>query len=140
MIVLDTNVVSETTRERPDPRIAAWLGALTESEVHITATVVAELSSGVARLPIGRRRLELQDRLDLVLEQDFGSRVLAFDVEAARAYAVVVELRRRVGRPIQIADAQIAATCLVHDAALATRNVRDFDGCGIRVIDPWGDD
>lgn len=137
MIVLDTNVVSEVTRPRPDPGVLAWIRELPGPDVRLTATVVAELCEGVARLPESRRRVAMQDHLDLILEEDFGDRILPFDADAARAYAAVIEIRRRQGRPIQIADAQIAAVCLVHDATLVTRNARDFEGCGFPVIDPW---
>ncbi|MFT4135653.1 type II toxin-antitoxin system VapC family toxin [Microbacterium sp.] len=137
MIVLDTNVVSEARRRRPDGRVTAWLAEVMESEVYLTATVVAEVASAISVLPPGRRRIELQDALDLLLEHEFAGRVLPFDLAGAFAFAHVIELRRRQGRPIDVADAQIASVCLAHDAALATRNVGDFAGLGLRVIDPW---
>lgn len=140
MIVLDTNVVSETLRTTPDPRVMRWLESRRPGDLYLTATVVAELISGVERLPEGRRRITLSDELELQLAQEYPDRVLPFDIDAARAWGVLVAARARSGRPMPPLDAQIAATCLVHDATLATRNARDFDGCGIHVIDPWGDD
>jgi len=111
--------------------------AASERSLFLTTTVVAELAAGIGLLPRGRRRLVLQDDFDLAVDHDFADRILAFDIDAARAYGHVFEVRKRLGRPIQVADAQIAAVCLVHDAALATRNVDDFAGLGLDLIDPW---
>lgn len=138
MIVLDTNVISESRRPRPDAHVETWLAGTSASESYLTATVVAEIASGISVLPPGRRRLELHDALDLLVEEDFAGRVLPFSLAAAWAYARVVEVRRRQGRPIAVADAQIAAVCLVHGARLATRNTADFEGLGLELVDPWG--
>ena len=137
MIVLDTNVVSEMQRPRADAHVTAWLVSHQPHGLWVTATVIAEMAQGICALPHGRRRLALQDGLDLLLADEFADKVLAFDTDAARAYGHVFEVRKRLGRPIQVADAQIAAVCLVHDAALATRNVDDFAGLGLDLIDPW---
>lgn len=137
MIVVDTNVVSELVRTDPDPTVLLWFSGLRPDELCLTATVTAEIYDGISRLPPGRRRDTLQTHVDELLGTAFGSRVLPFDHPSARVYALVVERRRRAGRPIAIADAQIAAVCLRHDATLATRNVPDFDHLGIDVVNPW---
>lgn len=137
MIVLDTNVVSEPLKPRPEPCVGEWIRASSKAELHLTATVVAELGQGIAVLQPGRKRIELQDALDLMIAEEYDGRVLPFDLEAARAYALVIERRTVLGRPIRAEDAQLAAVCLVHDAALATRNTRDFEGLGLTLIDPW---
>ncbi|QTV80551.1 type II toxin-antitoxin system VapC family toxin [Microbacterium sp. NIBRBAC000506063] len=137
MIVLDTNVVSESQRPRPESRVLDWMAAASGEGLHLTATVVSELAEGISRLPHGRRRAQLQDGLDLMLVEDFPDSILPFDTEAALAYGHILELRRTLGRPIEVADAQIAAVCLVHDATLATRNTDDFEGLGLALIDPW---
>ena len=139
MIIVDTNVASEPSKRLPDQRVAAWLERYRGPRLFTTTTVIAELSDGIGKLPEGRRRLELQDALDLIIEVDYGGRILPFDLRAAQAYGLVRELRRRQGRPIDKSDAQIAAVCLEYGATLATRNMRDFDGFGLDLIDPWAE-
>lgn len=136
MIVLDTNVISAVIGEHAEPRIVAWLDGVPEL-VCLTSITTAELRLGAGLFPADRRRARLQQEIDAMLTQDFADAVLAFDEPASEAYAEVVADRRRLGRPISVPDAQIAAICLSHDAALATRNVRDFDDTGLRMIDPW---
>ncbi|WP_353815703.1 type II toxin-antitoxin system VapC family toxin [Agromyces sp. SYSU T00266] len=137
MIVLDTNVISELFRPQPDARVVSWLATLT-GEVAITTITLAELFAGVRRLPGGRRRSELEMAIDAALQPYRDSRsVLAFDERAAHRYADVLSDREHAGRPISMADAQIAAICLANGAACATRNVKDFADTGVDVIDPW---
>lgn len=137
MIVLDTNVISELTRQAPAPGVISWLDSLAAAEVATTAITAAELLYGVARLPGGRRKTTLKAAVDGLLSDDFQGRVLAFDEPAARRYADIVTARERLGRPIGAADAQIAAICQTIDATLATRNTEDFDEAGIDLINPW---
>ncbi len=137
MIVLDTNVISELTRQAPAPGVISWLDSLAAAEVATTAITAAELLYGVARLPGGRRKTTLKAAVDGLLSDDFQGRVLAFDEPAARRYADIVTARERLGRPIGAADAQIAAICQTIDATLATRNTEDFDEAGIELINPW---
>lgn len=139
MIVLDTNVVSELLRASPEPKVEAWLAARDGAEIFLTTVSEAELRLGVAIMPSGHRRDMLMKAVDGILVEDFRARILPFDSPAAIAYAGIVADRRAAGRPISQFDAQIAATAQVHGAVLATRNVRDFEGCGIDVIDPWSD-
>lgn len=137
MIILDTNVISELTRQAPTPGVMSWLDSLSAADVATTAITAAEMLCGVARLPSGRRKTELAAAVDGLLSDDFRGRILAFDEPAARRYADIVTARERVGRPIGAADAQIAAICRATDAALATRNTDDFAGTGIELINPW---
>ncbi|MEA4943534.1 MAG: type II toxin-antitoxin system VapC family toxin [Propionicimonas sp.] len=137
MIVLDTNVVSEILKPEPDPRVVAWLKELTD-DVSITAITLAELLAGLRRLPDGRRKAELSAGVDRALRPYRDSRaILAFDDDAANHYADVLILREKAGRPISMADAQIAAICRVHHAVCATRNMRDFQHTGVVVVNPW---
>lgn len=137
MIILDTNVISELTRQAPAPGVMSWLDSLSAADVATTAITAAEMLCGVARLPSGRRKTELAAAVDGLLSDDFRGRILVFDEPAARRYADIVTARERVGRPIGAADAQIAAICRATDAALATRNTDDFAGTGIELINPW---
>jgi predicted nucleic acid-binding protein len=138
MIVLDTNVVSELMRRRPAEAVLSWVDGEDASSLAITAVTAAELLHGVARLPNGARRRKLTVAVHGLLAEDFAGRILPFDGSAAIHYADLVAARERDGRPVSIADGQIAAICRHHGAALATRNVRDFEVTGVDVLDPWG--
>lgn len=137
MIVLDTNVVSELMRPAPDHAVVAWVDTQPVADLFLTSVTAAEMLYGVARLPAGRRRTQLAEQVGAVMKVDFARRVLAFDVVAAGHYGDIVAQREAAGRPISGADAQIAAICRSHGAALATRNVSDFDDTGIEILDPW---
>ena len=137
MIVLDTNVISELSRRVPDPGVLSWLDSLAVSDVATTAITAAELRYGVARLPDGHRKRELTVMVEGILTEDFHGRVLPFDERSCVQYADIVTGRERVGRPIGVADAQIAAVCRDLNAILATRNTADFEETGIELINPW---
>lgn len=137
MIVLDTNVLSELIRSRSDARVVEWVDRQDAGTLAITSITVAELLYGVARLADGVRKAELSSAVRGLVRDDFSGRVLAFDGPAAEHYAELVAEREGQGRPVGIADAQIAAVCRHHDATLATRNTRDFDSTGIAIVDPW---
>jgi predicted nucleic acid-binding protein len=137
VIILDTNVISELSRHVPDPGVLAWLDSLEISEVATTAVTAAELRYGVVRLPEGHRKRGLTVMLRGVLTEDFYGRILPFDERASARYAEIVTGREKIGRPIGVADAQIAAICRDLGATLATRNIPDFEQTGIELIDPW---
>lgn len=137
MIVLDTNVISELSRRVPDPGLLAWLDSLESSEVATTTITAAELRYGVARLPDGHRKRELTAVIRGIVTEDFHGRVLPFDERASVRYSDIVANRERIGRPVGVADAQIAAICRDLGSVLATRNTADFDETGIELINPW---
>jgi toxin FitB len=136
MIVLDTNIVSELLRPAPAPQVEAWLAVQDGATIWFTAVGEAELRHGIAILPAGRRRSALTKAVEAMLEEDFRDRILPFDRAAARAYAAIAAERWAAGRPISQFDCQIAAIARAHEAAVATRNTGDYEGCGIDVIDP----
>lgn len=136
MIVLDTNVVSELMRPSPAPEVVAWLRRQNGASLVTTAITVAEVRFGLARLPDGRRAVQLQRLADDVLAS-FPAQVLPFDGSAAERYGDLAAQRERAGRPIDALDAQIAAICLTREATLATRNTKDFVDTGVDLIDPW---
>jgi predicted nucleic acid-binding protein len=139
LVVLDSNVVSELMRTAPEPEVLAWVDRQDAARVCTTSVTVAEVRYGIARLPSGRRQEALWAAADDVFTV-FADRVLPFDATAAVHYADVVVERERAGAPISALDAQIAAVCRVHAAALATRNTADFDGLGLELTDPWSND
>lgn len=134
MIVLDTDVVSEPFRVRPDSSAISWLAQ--QRDVAVTAVTVGELFVGARRLPLGRRRETLMTKIEAFLG-DHRLRVLPYDGRAAVELAVLWERRRAAGRPLGSQDGMIAAIARVHRAALATRNVADFEDLGLDVTNPW---
>jgi hypothetical protein len=137
VILLDTNILSELMRPTPAPVVERWLASQPDASIFISAITEAELRYGVALLPAGKRRTTLTAEIEGMLDQDFGGRILPFDSLAAQAFAIIASDRRQAGRPISQADAQIAAIARSRGASIATRNVPDFGGCGVEVIDPW---
>jgi len=137
MILLDTNVLSELMRPVPEEGVEQWLAAQPDASVFTSAITEAELRFGLALLPPGKRQFALAAVIEEMLRDDFSGRILPFDSSAAVAFAGIAATRRQAGRPISQADAQIAAIVRSRGAVLATRNVADFEDCGIEVIDPW---
>ena len=137
MILLDTNILSELMRPAPEKGVEQWLTDQPDASVFISAITEAELRYGVALLPTGKRRSTLAAVIEDMLGEDFTGRILPFDSAAAVAFAEIAANRRQAGRPIAQADAQIAAIARSRGAALATRNVPDFEGCGIELVNPW---
>lgn len=137
MLLLDTNLVSELMRPRLDPRVLDWVAAQPLAELAIAAVSVTEIRFGIVVVPQGKRRAELDARFRQLLAQGFGDRVLPFDRPAADACADIRASRKGAGNPISVEDSMIAATARVHGAAVATRDVGGFEGCGLSVVDPW---
>ncbi len=137
MILLDTNAISELMRAEPSQAVLDWFAQHEATDLYISAVTEAELRAGVAYLPEGQRRNRLQQAIDAMIEQDFNGRILPFDTTATRPYAQIAATRRAAGRPIAEADCQIAAIAKAVGAPVATRNVSDFDGCGVALINPW---
>lgn len=135
MIILDTNVVSELMRPAPDPGVVAWIAG--QGSLWLTAVSEAELRLGVALMPAGARAEAVGAAVAAMLAEDFAGRILPFDSAAARAYAVICRDRRTAGRPVAAFDAMIAAVARAAGATVATRNLRDFEGCGVALVNPW---
>lgn len=137
MILLDTNALSELMRPAITAEVAAWVRAQPPEELFTASLCEAEIRYGIARLPPGRRRERLEAAFGNLLAQGFVGRVLAFNSACAAGYAIVRVRREAAGHPISLPDAMVAGTALAYGAAVATRDVGDFVGCGIAVIDPW---
>jgi toxin FitB len=137
MILLDTNIVSEVMRLRPDPTVIARLDRQGEAEIWITSVTVLKVRTGVELLPEGRRRSTLSADFEGFLDADVQGRVVMFDTVAAWAAASITAARRRRGRTGELCDAMIAGIALAAGATLATRNTRHFDDLTIPLIDPW---
>lgn len=139
VVVVDTNVISELIRSKPEPAVIDWFDRLSGEEVRMAATTVGELYFGAARLPEGSRKVLLTNRIDIVVHEVFRGKVLAYDAAAAEIGGGLMAGLERRGRTIGLADVEIAAICAASEAALATRNTKHFEGLGIDLIDPWRD-
>ncbi len=137
MIILDTNVLSELLRPAPEAAVAAWMKRQPRPEVFTTAINQAEILYGIELMPAGRRRQSLMQAVETIFAVELAGRVLVFDSAAALAFATIAARRRSLGRPISHPDAQIAAIVQMHNATLATCDTRDFENCGVRLVDPW---
>ncbi|MFW6413619.1 MAG: type II toxin-antitoxin system VapC family toxin [Oceanicaulis sp.] len=137
MVLLDTNVISELLRDRPAQAVLDWVASQDGDTLFLSAVTEAELLRGVAIRPEGRRRSMLAGLVADVLSVMFRGRILPFDSPAAQAYAQIWTARKAAGRPISGFDCQIAGIATANAAVVATRNVRDFEGCGLALVDPW---
>ncbi len=137
MFLLDTNVISETFRPTPEPRIGRWMTAIPIDRLFVSSITIAELLYGLAIMPDGKRKHALGSVFQTFLTERIVTPIQSFDDRDASAYASISARRRRMGRELREFDAQIAAIALTRGFAVATRNVRDFEHCGIEIINPW---
>ena len=137
MIILDTNVLSELMRPKPSARVVAWVAKRSPAELFTTSITEAEIFYGIELLAKGKRREQFLAAADAMFTEDLAGRILGFESDAARAFSKIAAQRHALGRPISHADAQIAAIAQVRMAKLATRNVADFQDCGVDIVDPW---
>ncbi|MEE4296709.1 MAG: type II toxin-antitoxin system VapC family toxin [Wenzhouxiangella sp.] len=137
MILLDTDVVSEPMRGRPNPDVIRWLNEQDAAQLYVSSITVAEVHFGIAYLPEGQRQRRLRETFGVFLDQAFDSRIVSFHKASAEIYGQIRASHRAQGRPITPLDAQIAAIALENDLSLATRNVKDFDGLDIFIHNPF---
>nr|WP_024307102.1 type II toxin-antitoxin system VapC family toxin [Pseudomonas sp. P818] len=137
MILLDTNVLSELMRAKPAPQVLEWVDAQPVGDLVITSITVAEILYGIARMPDGKRKQGLLDVASVMFDEDFAGNILPFDADAAVHYAEIAAETEAKGRGVDMADAQIAAIGRLHDAVIATRNIRHFETLGVALVDPW---
>jgi predicted nucleic acid-binding protein len=137
VIILDTNVLAELMRPKPSPRVVAWVANQPATELFTTSITEAEIFYGIELLTKGKRRDGLLAAAEAMFAEDLAGSVFGFESNAARVFSRIAAYRRALGRPISHADAQIAAISQVRGAKLATRNVADFQDCGLDVVDPW---
>jgi len=131
---------SPRSSARPDSAVLAWFASQPANGLFVSAVTQAEMMLGARLLPAGQRRKRLEQALEAMFLEDFAGRILPFDTNCAADYATVVATRRRAGAPISQFDGQIAAIALSHRLGLATRNISDFDGCGLALTNPWDTD
>lgn len=137
MILLDTNVLSALMRTTPDPVVLEWLDNQPVESIWTTAITVFEIRAGIELLERGRRRKHLEQAFSQLLAEDLNGRVQSFDQMAAVAAGTIAASRQRSGRVVEIRDVHIAGIAAARHATVATRNIRHFDGTGVKLIDPW---
>ena len=134
--LLDTCVVSELSRPRPDPGVVAWMSEADVATLHLSAITIGEVQRGTLRLPAGKRRTSLSDWSER-LRRSFSGRVLPVDESVALRWAEIAARALQSGRPGSFADGLIAATALDRGLTLVTRKVTDFEPFGIALLNPW---
>lgn len=135
--LLDTNCVSELVRVKRDANVIAWAATIEESELHLSALTLGEIRKGIALLPHGKKRDDLERWLGLELPLRFQKRILPVDGEIAQVWGAITADARRRGRTLPTIDGLIAATAVHHQLTLVTRNSKDFDELGTPILNPW---
>ena len=139
MILIDTNVISEPLRAKPDPHVVEWLDSQSLETLYLSVITVAELRFGIALLPVGKRRNQLSEQLETQVMQKFAGRILSFDLSATQAFADLMAKAQASGTIIGMADGYIASIARVNGMKVATRDTSPFEAAGIGVINPWID-
>jgi predicted nucleic acid-binding protein len=137
MIILDTNVISEFMREKPDIKVKAWLDRQKPIHLFITTITVAEIKRGLARMPVGKRRAYLEAAFNDFMAEAFTGRVYPFDKDAADLYGDIAACGEKSGFHVDAVYLMIAAIAKNQRTQIATRNTKEFKGCGIELINPW---
>jgi toxin FitB len=135
--LVDTNIPSELTREKPDARVAAFLKNANKDSMFLSVMTIGEICKGIATLPVSQRRAELQGWLDIDVRSWFAGRILPVTEAVAERWGHLAAAAKRHGLTLAVVDGVIAATALHHGLTLVTRNVKDFAGLGIDVANPW---
>lgn len=135
--LLDTNCISEVVRTKPEPRVLDWMQAADESLLHLSVLTLGEIRKGVAGLPQGRRRTQLETWLELDLQARFSGRILAINTPIADRWGVLAAQAKRKGRALSAIDGLLAATALHHNLTIVSRNVGDFIHTHAAVLNPW---
>jgi len=134
--LLDTCMVSELSRSKPDPGVVAWMAEADVSRLHLSTITIAEMHRGCLRLPVGKRRTSLMQWSE-TLRRSFAGRVMPIDEPIALRWGEIVVRADQSGRPTSFADGLIAATALELGMTLVTRNIADFEPFGVSLFNPW---
>ena len=139
MILLDTNVISEPARPKPAEAVLRWFDKFESSGFCLSSVTEAELRRGIATMPEGKSKQAKLALLINILQVDFAGLILPFESKSAIFYAEIFAHRKTIGRPISVLDCMIASIAKANDCKLATRNVADFEMCGLEIINPWAE-
>ncbi len=137
MIIIDTNIISEMMKPAPEKKVLDWFNDQESVSLYLTTITIGEIGYGIRALPNGKRSRLLTIGFEDLLSTAFESRILGFDEAAARRYGDVMVNRKENGRPLSLFDGQIIAIAQTNACAIATRNIRDFEYCGLTLINPF---
>jgi predicted nucleic acid-binding protein len=132
--LIDTNVLSELRKRRPDENVVRWFSTRPATNLYLSVLTLGELHKGIEGLPEGERKLQLIDWLEVELSAFFAERILPVDAPVADRWGRLIA---QAGRPLPVIDSLLAATALVHGLALVTRNLKDFQYPQLKILDPW---
>ncbi len=135
--LLDTNIPSELTREKPEPQVERWLDQANDEELYFSVISLGEILKGITILPASKRREGLQEWLDATLRPWFEGRILPVTAPIAERWGILSGEYRLQGKQVKVADGLIVATALHHELTIVTRNVKDFTGLGAALLNPW---
>jgi predicted nucleic acid-binding protein len=137
--LLDTSVISELVKKNPRRQVVNWVDEQEESTLFLSVLTVGELEKGIAKLPASARRTNLISWVRRELAGRFGGRLLSVDVRVAERWGAMAGESEKRGKPLPVIDSLLAATALVHDLQIVTRNVSDFERCGVVCVNLWDD-
>jgi len=137
MIILDTNILSELMKRHPSDRVIHWLDKQNTSDLFLTSITLAEIQFGIGNMPDGKRKQTFQTQFNRFIQHGFYARVLDFNQASALCYGTIMTNRKKLGRPMSMADGQIAAITSIHRLTLATRYIKDFECCGLELLNPF---
>jgi predicted nucleic acid-binding protein len=135
--LLDTNIPSEMTKPSPQKSVVQWLEEAVDDQLYFSVVSLGEILKGIATLPESKRRSQLQQWLTETLRPWFQGRILPVDERIAERWGWIAGESKLKGKPLKVEDGLIAATALEHGLTLVTRNVKDFEGLGVTIFDPW---
>ena len=135
--LLDTCVISELTRRKPDRRVVQWIRSEPESRLHLSVLTIGELRKGIERLPDSRKRNRIEAWLNNELRNRFSGRILPVGDEVAERWGLESAKAEESGAPLAVFDGLLAATALVHGMTVVTRNIDDMQQTGARLVNPW---
>lgn len=135
--LIDTCCISELVKKKPNPNVVEWFADRDELSMYLSVITFGELRKGIEKLPDSKKKKELNRWVKEDLNQRFKNRVLNITIEEVNKWGEILAATEMDGRPLPAIDALIAATALVHDLSVVTRNTQDMEGSGVEVINPW---
>ena len=136
--LLDTCVISEMIKPQPEEKVIAWIRSCEEDKLMLSVITIGEIQKGISKLPGNKRKRKLQQWVDEKLKERFMGRIVAVDIEIAQKWGEILAYAEGQGKVIPAIDALIAATGIVHNLTVVTRNVSDMNMSGVLLFNPWG--
>ena len=135
--LLDTCVISELVKQRPDENVVRWIDSVDEWRLYLSVLTLGELEKGITKLQASQRKNDLREWLEHDLTARFEGRILPVDFAVAAAWGTLQGEAERSGKKLPVIDSLLAATAEIHQLTIATRNVADFERCSVAILNPW---